>query len=58
MHKVTAILGAGRDEGGDGDYCGDDHNSHNNNEGGRHDAADTLVETLAEAAADGVDVAR
>lgn len=44
VHKVTALLEAG----------GDDHDAAGRNDG----AAETLLETLAEAAADGVDVAR
>lgn len=44
MHKVTALLGAG----------GDDHGTEERHDG----AAETLLKTLAEAAADGVDVAR
>eukprot|EP00752_Nemacystus_decipiens_P001909 g1839.t1 len=44
VHKVTALLGA----------WSDDHDAEGRNGG----AAETLVETLAEAAADGVDVAR
>lgn len=51
VHKVTALLGAAAGR----DGCGEDHDA---SAGERTDAAETLVATLAEAAADGVDVAR